>query len=120
MKTPEKLYIVMFGFHTAHKRPTIKFSNIAEKGIIYTAIPKDTFKDTQNTKPEISSSNKRKLSIEFPPELIDKVLNGEVILMRPKGGIPIYAGKDVIEKIEQMDAKKRRQGKHAGRTWRKE
>lgn len=121
MKTPEKLYIVMVGLHTTEKRPTFKFSNAAEKGIIYTPMPKEYVKHTssQDTRPLIVG-NTIKMVIEFPPEVVEKVHSGEVVVMMPKGGLHAYAGNDVVEKIVQMDKKKRKQTIHSGRTWRKE
>ena len=56
--------------------------------------------------------------IELPDDLQTKVAEGKVKLMIPKDGLPICVGRDINEKIEKLNAAKRRQLIHRVRTWR--
>lgn len=118
MENPEKVYLLGFSLHAGEKRPTINFSNAAEKGFIYTPISKDLFKDTVVENPSSDSDNNRKMSLGLPVELMEKFKRGEVELMMPEGGLHLYIGKDVREKIAQVNKKKRKQLIHTGRSWR--
>ncbi|MBU6214488.1 hypothetical protein KGM48_01440 [Patescibacteria group bacterium] len=62
-----------------------------------------------------------KLEIPFPQEMIDQLQRGElkIRLLIPKEGLYGFAGKDIPEKLAQIQKKKRNMGKHAARLHKK-
>jgi hypothetical protein len=56
-----------------------------------------------------------KFEVQFPQEMIDQINRGElkVRILVPKDGLYGFAGKDIPEKLAQVQKKKRNMGKHA-------
>jgi hypothetical protein len=103
------IYLSDITLHTRGFRPTLKFSNVAEKGRMYSSLPKGYEKDVDTQKGTFG------ISIDLPQDLKERMNHGEVELMIPKDGLSVYAGRDVYEFIEKMDHAKHRQLIH--RTW---
>lgn len=60
-------------------------------------------------------------AIRLPEELQRQIDAGEIEVefMRPKGGIPIFLGKDGVEKAAQLRKKARLKLASTGQTWKK-
>lgn len=112
----EKIYLTDITLHVREFRQTINFAKVAQKGRIYSPIPLGSFRST----PPSENSDKTgefEIEINLPKDLQEKLDKGKVELMMPKDGLLMYAGKDVYEKIKQMNSKKRNLLIHRGRTW---
>lgn len=107
----ERIYLTDITLHVRDFRQTINFSRVAERGRMYSPLPKDYAKEFE------SGSSDFSMDIKLPKDLMDRVNAGEVELMMPKGGLLIYAGRDVYEKIEKREQDERRQLIHRSRTW---
>ena len=121
---PKKRIVMLtdLDFHTREGEPTASFERAKEKAIaenklgrVYSKLPKP--------KPEdIDEKNYRiKVPITLPPDLMAQVERGEVELVFPEGGLPIYPGKDTQEYMQSMNRKERRRQqfkKHGTKTWR--
>lgn len=99
-------------FHTREYRPTGSFAKAEKKGRFYSSLPKGYEKDIDTTKRTM------KFSIPLPPDLATEFERGEVAFMMPNG-VPLYAGKDVIELDQKLNRKARRRAVHKNptRTW---
>ena len=106
----EPIYIHDITFHIREGKQTISFSKVAEKGRMYSPLPQN-YQNVTNTE-----GNKRKIPIVLPPDLQDRLNNGEIEIMIPADGLYMYAGKDVNEKIKSMAAKERRELIHRNRS----
>jgi hypothetical protein len=107
----ERIFITDITLHSREYRQTTNFSRIAERGRMYSPVHKDYVKNINTQK------NIMKISIELPPDLKERVMNGEVELMIPKDGLLVYGGKDFWEVAEKMQNKERKQLIHNSRTW---
>ena len=83
------------------------------EGRVYGHLPKPDPKDIDHKNHTI------KIRIDLPPDLMEQVERGEVELVVPKDGLPIYPGKDTEEYMRSMNRKERRRllHKHPTRTW---
>lgn len=116
----EKIYLTDITLHTRDFRQTVNFSKASVKGRMYSPLPKGYNFNTAS-----STNNKNegfRISIKLPPDLQEKLDKGEAELMMPEGGLFIFAGKDLQDKIQQIQDKKRREIIHRSRDkfWRKE
>ena len=100
------IYLTDITLHARGFRPTLKFSNVAEKGRMYSSLPRGYEKNVDTRKGTLG------ISIDLPQDLKDKMDRGEVELMIPKDGLSVYAGRDVYEFIKKMDHAKHRQLNH--------
>jgi hypothetical protein len=107
MAEKEKIYLTDIALHTRDFRQTTNFSNAAVKGRMYSPLPKESAPRT--------NSDKSSISIQLPPDLIEKIKSGEIKLVIPKDGLSIYAGKDVYDKLNQLKNKTRNQLIHNNR-----
>ena len=59
--------------------------------------------------------------MQLPEELQKQIDNGEVEveIAMPKGGVPIFAANDALEKIAQLKKKTRLKLASTGKTWKK-
>lgn len=112
----EKIYLTDITLHVRESRQTINFARVAQKGRMYSPIPLGSLRDTEPTKIS-DNAGEFQMEIILPKDLQDKLDKGEVELMMPDNGLLMYAGKDVDEKIKQMNSKKRNLLIHRGRTW---
>jgi len=115
-KEKEKVYLTDITLHVREFRQTINFAKVAQKGRVYSPIPSSSFRSA----PPSENSDKTgefEIEINLPKDLQEKLDNGEVELMMPEDGLLLYAGKDVDEKIKQINSKKRNLLIHRGRTW---
>jgi hypothetical protein len=107
----EVIFLTNIMLHVREQRQTYSFSRVAEKGRMYFPI--------ENTKPKASTQAKEKadfsLTIPLPQDLMDRANKGEVVIMMPEGGIPIYAGPDTREFVARMNRKERRELIHRSR-----
>lgn len=111
MTKKERIYLTDITLHVRDYRPTTNFSKVAQKGRLYTPLPKPlSSKDPQNPA-------KYKFSFPLPKDLMEKHARGEVEIMIPKDGLYIFAGKDIDEYLEKKEGKERTQLIHRGRTW---
>lgn len=112
----EKIYLTDITLHTKEMRQTVNFSKASVKGRVYSPLPKDHSLDAQ------TEDNGFCISINLPPDLKAKLDSGEAELMMPEGGLFVYAGKDVSEKLDQIEGKKRTEIIHRsrGQVWRSE
>lgn len=108
----KRIYLTDITLHVRGHRQTVNFSKIAQKGRMYSPVANDHVKS--NPSP---TDDGFKFAFQFPPDLQQGIDRGEVELMMPEGGLPMYAGKDVQELMEKMNRKQRRQLIHRGRTW---
>lgn len=107
------IYLTDITLHARGFRPTTNFSKVAEKGRMYSPVPKDYTKDID------TENHIMKIRIDLPKDLQDQVDSGEVQLMMPKDGLLVYAGKDVHELIGKRSRAERTQLIHRNRnnTW---
>lgn len=116
IKEKQKIYLTDITLHTKEMRQTINFSKASIKGRVYSPLPKNHAADTP------SKGNSFKISINLPPDLKAKLDRGEAELMIPEGGLFVYAGKDIQEKLDHIKNKERTQTIHRsrGQVWRSE
>ncbi len=109
----ERIYLTDITLHSKDQRPTINFKKAAQKGRLYSPTLTDQFKTST------SEGSDFEIAVQFPPEIQEKINNGEIELMMPAGGLFIYPGKDVIEAVKAMEKKERNLLIHRGRkgTW---
>ena len=110
----ERIYLTDITLHTRGYRPTGNFSKVAEKGRMYSSVPKDYIKKISTDKKTMS------FSFDLPPDLKERLVKGEIELMVPKDGLLMYAGKDVWEFAEKIKNKQRNLLIHNGRVWHSE
>ncbi|MFM2357668.1 MAG: hypothetical protein RJA61_405 [Candidatus Parcubacteria bacterium] len=115
-KEKEKIYLTDITLHVRDFRQTINFAKVAQKGRMYSPISSDSFKSAKPTE-SLDKTGEFEIEINLPKDLQEKLDKGEVELMMPKDGLLMYAGKDVGEKIKQINSKKRNLLIHRGRTW---
>ncbi len=108
----ERVYLTDIMLHVRGHRQTGSFSKVAQKGRMYSPLPKDYAKRSP-----VSKDGTFGMHFSLPPDLQERVDRGEVELMMPEGGLPVYAGKDVYEFLDGMNRAQRRQLIHRGRTW---
>lgn len=108
VKTP--IYLTDITLHMREYRPTGNFSKVAEKGRMYSPLPKDYAKNIDY------SNNTTEFDFDISAGLIDLIEKDEVEVMIPDE-LSIRAGKDVYEYIDKMDRKQRNELIHRGRTW---
>lgn len=111
----QRIYITDITLHTRGFRPTFKFSNVAEKGRMYSSLPKGYEKSIDVQK------GTHDISIELPQDLNNGMDCDEVELMIPRDGLSIYAGRDVYDLIEKMRLDKHRADVHSkwgAKVWR--
>jgi hypothetical protein len=115
----QRIYLTDITLHTREFRQTTNYSTAAERGRMYSPLPKDY---QTNSGPSASGSGTFTLTFEFPQELQERINRGEVEVMVPKDGLLVYPGRDLVEQYKKDQAAARRQLIHAnrGRTWRKE
>lgn len=107
----QRIYLSNIVLHVRGGRPTTNFSKVAEKGRMYSPLsPSDA--ETANKKDCTATA-----SFELPEDLREKIERGEIELMVPDDGLPVYAGKDVYEFIEKRERKERRKRIPHVRTW---
>jgi hypothetical protein len=107
----ETIYLTDITLHTREFRPTVNFAKVAQKGRMYSPLPKDYTKEVDPAKHSF------KFSFDLPQDLKDRLKRGEIDLMMPKDGLLVYAGKDVQELIAKMSKKERAQLIHRSRSW---
>ncbi|MFA6416434.1 MAG: hypothetical protein WCW56_03020 [Candidatus Paceibacterota bacterium] len=110
----ERLYITDFTLHVRGFRQTAHFSKVEEKGRMYSPLPKDYAKSVSG------ENHSCKIAFDLPPDLQESIHRGEVEIMVPKVGIPVYAGRDVWEFVEKRLNQQRLQLIHNVRVWRSE
>jgi hypothetical protein len=113
----QRVYLTDITLHVREHRQTGSFAKVAEKGRMYSPLPKDY----GNKKTPIQADGTFCIDIELPPDLKAQVERGEVEVMIPDGGLPIYAGRDVYEFTERMRLDKHRadvHGKWGAKAWR--
>jgi len=111
----KRIYLTDITFHTRGHRQTIRFAKVAEKGRMYSPLPKGYEENVNSEKGTFG------VSIELPQDLKDGMARGEIELMIPKGGLPVYAGKDVHDLIEKMRRDTHRADihrKYGAKAWR--
>jgi len=108
----ERVYLTDITLHVRGYRQTANFSKVAQKGRMYSPLPVDYAQKDPDT-----DSATARFSFELPQDLKERVARGEIELMIPEGGLPVYAGRDVYEKIKQMSQSMRRQLIHKSRSW---
>lgn len=109
----ERIYLTDITLHMREYRQTCNFSKVAQKGRMYSPLPEGYNKGKNIDK----EKGIVRLGISLPPDLQERIDKGEVELMFPKGGLLIYAGKDVWEFIAKQNEQRRRQLIHSSRVW---
>jgi len=110
------IFLTDLMLHTRGFRPTGSFSKAQEKGRMYLPVSGVGIKPLS-----IDKKNRRiKFEIKLPPDLQAKVESGEAVFILPKGGVPMFGGKDMAETIKKDKGKERRQFLHKNptRVWR--
>ncbi len=115
-KEKERIYLTDITLHAKEMRQTINFSKASVKGRVYSTLQKNHDLNKPNQDGTFS------VSINLPPDLKAKLDSGEAELMIPEGGLSVYAGKDIQEKLDQIKNKERTQTIHRsrGQVWRSE
>lgn len=113
--TKDVIFLTDITLHTREYRQTTNFSKAAKRGRMYTPLPAPTEPATRNR------GNLKPGEFEFvitlPPDLQEKWKRGDVIVMVPKEGLPVFAGRDIDEKLAQLRQKERRGLIHCLRSW---
>lgn len=108
--------------HTRSGQPTASFARAEEKAIAEKKLGRVYGKLSKPRPEDIDEENHTiRIPITLPPDLMAQVQSGEVELALPEGGLPIYAGKDTQEYMQNMNRKERRRQqfkKHGTKTWR--
>lgn len=110
----ELIFLTDITLHTRGYRQTANFSKVAQKGRMYSPMP---LPQPQVAKKVADDGHSFHFSFALPEDLKEKVERGEAVLMVPEDGLPVYAGPDVQEKIQQMRQKERRGLIHSIRSW---
>lgn len=96
----KKIFLTDTTLHTSEHRPTASLEkavkNSKEAPRLYS--PKLTPNDIS-----INPDGTFRFNISLPQDVLDGVAKGEIEIVMPKAGYPIYAGKDTIEKVRQME-----------------
>jgi hypothetical protein len=111
MGEKQKIYLTDIQMHTRGFRPTgsyEKASNSTRR--IYSPVPKGYEKNIDR------EAGRFTFQIDLPPDLLAKLESGEAELVFPKGGIPIFAGKDMAELIQKHKRKEHRRELHRNPT----
>lgn len=120
MAQKRQVLLTDLALHTRASQPTTSFAkaegkavNTGKLGRFFNHMPKPDPKDIDHKEHTI------RFQIDLPPDLMEQVKRGEVELVMPKDGLPIYAGKDTEDFIKSMNRKERRRylHKHPTRTW---
>ena len=115
------IYITNLTFHVKDMRPTPTLAKAEERK--ENGFPSPRFYSKMNklddTAEEVNTGGTFEFVIDVPPDLAEGVKNGEIEL-RLLHPIHTHAGKDVYEKLAQMQNKERRQLIHHGRVWHNE
>ncbi len=97
----KKLFLTDLTLHTKEQRPTQSLEKAVQKTSPRFYTPKFGPSDIK-----IKPDGTFEMAITLPPDVMAGIESGEIKLEVPEGGTPIYAGKDVIEKIRQMERQK--------------
>jgi hypothetical protein len=115
------IYITDITLHSKDFRATPSLAKAEERKV--SGVPSPRFygdmKKLDATVKGVNADGTFKFVINLPPDLQKGLDNGE-IEVRPlhEGGIRIYAGRDLVEKVEQTRKKKRRMLIDRGTVWR--
>ena len=109
----ERILLSDLTLHTRGFRQTGNFAKVGEKGRMYSHLPDGAAKNVDQ------ATHTARFVIELPQDLKERLARGEVELVMPEGGTPVYPGRDVIETLKQMYAKARRALIHRsrGKDW---
>ncbi len=116
MAEKERIYLTDITLHVRGHRQTGSFAKVAEKSRMYSPLPKDYAK-----KSPVGANGTFRFSIDLPPDLKARLERGEVEIMIPDGGLPVYAARDVYEFAERMRLDKHRADVHdkwGAKAWR--
>lgn len=120
MAQKRQILLTDLALHTRAGQPTASFAKAEEKaaatgkqGRIYDHLPKPDAKAIDHKNHTV------RFRIDLPPDLMEQVKRGEVELVVPKEGLPVYAGNDTQDFMKSMNRKERRKylHKHPTRTW---
>jgi hypothetical protein len=119
---PKVIYITDITLHAKDFRPTPSLAKAEEKKSLGFSSPRFYSNATKldATVEGVNTDGTFKFAIDLPPDLAVGVENGEIELreLHP-GATLVYAGKDVYEKLAQIQNKERRELIHRSRKWRK-
>jgi hypothetical protein len=111
----QRIYLTDITLHTRGYRQTARFAKVAEKGRMYSPLPKGYEKGVD------AKNGTLGISIPLPEDLKAGMARGEVEIMIPEGGLPVFAGRDVYDLIEKMRLDKHRADVHdkwGAKAWR--
>jgi hypothetical protein len=112
--TPRELNLILtdYALHTNKKRAA-KTYEAAISGQTAEGIPYGRFYGSMNKNGQFE--------IAFPQDMLDQINRGELIVrcFVQKEGTPVFAGEDTVEKIAQINKKKRNMGVHSARVHKK-
>ncbi len=100
MASKEEIYLTYLTMHVRDFTATPSFSRVAAKGVFYTKTSSETLHKKKGGNK--AAKGTYEMVIKFPPDLQERIDRGEVELMIPDGGLPIYAGKDMWEMAAKM------------------
>ena len=106
----EVIYLTDIMLHVRGGRQTVNFAKAALQGRMYNPLPKD-----YATKDVDTEAHTMKFRFDLPPDLQERIKKGEVEIMIPEGGIDVYPGPDLVEKMRQFRAQQQRMGRHSAR-----
>lgn len=111
------LYLTFIGLHTREFRPT---QSLDKTEIRTTSEGLDTsrfFATILKNGDEVKTpEGKFRLNIKLPPDIQAEVDAGaELEIFVPKDGLFVFAGTDLVKKVEQMKAKERKKLIHTSR-----
>lgn len=119
MKKRIVLQLTDFAVHARDFRPA-KTLEAATKENAADGSPRGRLYMNQSLK--VNDDGTFRIELQLPEELQRQVDAGEVelVIAMPKGGVPIFAGKDAEEKIAKHREKERLRLAKSGRVWKKE
>ncbi len=112
VETKERIYLTDITLHLRDFKQTVNYSTAAQRGRMYSPMkyPAASAKETNSP-----STDSFQITFNFPPELQERIKNGEIEIMVPEGGLLVFAGRDVYEHLRAKEQQSRRELIHRSR-----
>lgn len=112
VETKERIYLTDITLHLRDFKQTVNYATAAKRGRMYSPMKYPANSAQETNSPSTGSFH---LKFNFPPELQERIKNGEVEIMVPEGGLFVFAGRDVHEHIRAKERRSRRELIHRSR-----
>lgn len=97
----EIVYLTDITLHIRGFKQTTNFSRVAERGRMYSPLPKNYAENEPGVPPCLDSDGTFRFSLELPSDLRERLKNGEIKIMIPKEGLSLVVGRDVYEYLDK-------------------